>query len=49
MSRIFHLLQGIGAALVLLGMIYFQYRRAKWASDEKDQKADVQTLFSGKK
>jgi hypothetical protein len=39
----------IVAVLALGGMIYLQYWRAKWMSDRKDQKADVQTLFSGRK
>jgi hypothetical protein len=42
-------LQTIGGIFALAGMIYLQYRRAKWMSDKKSQKADVQTLFSGKK
>lgn len=43
------ILEGIGVFAALAGMIYLQYRRAKWINDEKDQKADVQTLFSGRK
>lgn len=49
MSTIVRLLEAVGAILALLGMIYLQYRRAKWVSYQKDQKADIQTLFSGKK
>jgi hypothetical protein len=43
------ILETIGGVAALAGMIYLQYRRAKWISDKKDQKADVQTLFSGRK
>ncbi len=41
------ILETVGAVAALAGMIYLRYRRAKWISDKKDQKADVQTLFSG--
>ena len=44
-----HLLQIVCVILAVSGMIYLQYRRAKWVVETKDQKADVQTLFSGKK
>jgi hypothetical protein len=30
-------------------VIYLQYRRARSYSDRKDEKADIQTLFEGKK
>jgi len=43
------ILETIGVVAALAGMIYLQYLRAKWISDKKDQKADVQTLFSGRK
>jgi hypothetical protein len=43
------ILKTLGVVAALAGMIYLQYRRAKWQSDQKDQKADVQTLFSGRK
>lgn len=42
-------LEAIGALAAVIGMIYLQYLRAKWIGDRKDQKADVQTLFSGEK
>jgi hypothetical protein len=34
---------GVGA------MVYLKYRSAKRLSEEKDQKADVTTLFDGEK
>jgi hypothetical protein len=42
-------LQATAVIFAVAGMIYLQYRRAKWMSDRKSQKADVQTLFSGRK
>ena len=32
------ILEGCGAILAMIGMIYLQYRRAKWIIDRKDQK-----------
>ena len=43
------ILQGCGVILAMVGVIYLQYRRAKWINDRKDQKVDVQTLFTGQK
>ena len=39
----------VGVVLATAGMVYLQYRRAKWMSEKKDQKADIETLFSGRK
>jgi hypothetical protein len=49
MAQLANALSIVGAVLAVSGMIYLQYRRAKWISDRKDEKADVQTLFSGRK
>jgi hypothetical protein len=49
MAGMVRILEVIGSLLAAIGMVYLQYRRAKWHADKKDQKADVQTLFSGKK
>lgn len=49
MAGMVSILEVIGTLLAVIGMVYLKYRRAKWYADKKDQKADVQTLFSGKK
>jgi len=49
MAGMIRILETVGILLAIPGMIYLQYRRAKWASDRKDQKADVTTLFDGEK
>jgi hypothetical protein len=49
MAGMISILETIGMVAALAGMIYLQYRRTKWTSERRDQKADVQTLFSGQK
>jgi hypothetical protein len=49
MAGMTRILESIAIVLAIPGMIYLQYRRAKWVSDRKDQKADVTTLFEGEK
>ena len=49
MGGMISILKAIVAVAALVGIVYLQYRKQKWISDRKDQKADVQTLFSGKK
>jgi nitrogen fixation-related uncharacterized protein len=41
---------GVAIAIAAVGlMIYLKYRQARSYSDRKDEKADIQTLFDGKK
>lgn len=49
MAGMVYILEVVGRLLAVIGMVYLQSRRAKWYADKKEQKADVQTLFSGKK
>jgi hypothetical protein len=49
MTGMIRIVETVGILLAVPGMIYLQYRRAKWASDLKDQKADLTTLFGGEK
>jgi hypothetical protein len=53
MANVMDVLKTIGTTLLgilfVCSMVYLKYRRAKWDNDQKDQKADIQTLFSGKK
>jgi hypothetical protein len=49
MDGMIRVLETIGVLLAIPGMIYLQYLRARWASDRKDQKANVTTLFDGEK
>jgi len=49
MRTIAHILEGVAILFAIPAMIYLQYRRAKWYSDQKDEKANIQTLFSGEK
>ena len=49
MAGMIRVLETIGILLAIPGMIYLQYRRARWASDRKNEKANVTTLFDGEK
>jgi hypothetical protein len=39
----------IGGMVAAGVLIYLKYRQQKWISEQCDYKADVQTLFAGKK
>jgi len=43
------LLQYLGAALAVAGAIYLRYRVLVWQESRRDRKADVETLFNGRK
>ncbi len=43
------ILKVIGGVVAGGVLIYLKYRQQKWISEQRDQKADVQTLFDGKK
>jgi hypothetical protein len=42
-------LKFVGVILLIIGGSYLQYCRAVWVSERKNEKADIQTLFSGRK
>jgi len=44
-----NILKGVGAIFGVGLLIYLKYRQQKWINAQRDQKADVQTLFSGEK
>jgi NhaP-type Na+/H+ or K+/H+ antiporter len=49
MTIALHILEALGIALVGVLLIWLKYWQIKSANDSKDHKADVQTIFSGKK
>ena len=49
MSLAIRIIEGLGAILGICLLIWLKYWQMKSASDNRESKADVQTLFSGKK
>ncbi len=43
------ILKAIGGVVAVGVLIYLKYRQLRWANQQRDQKADVQTLFDGEK
>ena len=39
----------MGGLLVVAVLVYGKYRQQRWISDQREQKAQVQTLFGGEK
>ena len=42
-------LEVLGGFLGGAALIYLKYRQTQWSNEQRDQKADVQTLFDGEK
>jgi hypothetical protein len=49
MSLVIRIVEALGAILGFCLLVWLKYRQVKSDSDNRENKADVQTIFSGKK
>ncbi len=49
MSRFIRIVEGLGAILGACLLVWLKFGQIKSATDNRENKADIQALFSGKK